>query len=314
MKDIFIHVGYPKTSTTWIQECFFSEHPDLYYLGTTLKKPANKDITTPRVWWLSKLANVHSNDFDSEYFRNEADKTMSEEKLNCISYEGFIGDPLNNWFIPEVRANRIAAVFPNAKILITLREQLSLLASMYGEYLKAGGTYPVNKLIDWEEGQVGRQEAFVLSQLKYDKVVQNYYNLFGKNNVLVLLYEEFLWDRMVYLETICQFAGIGSLIPDADLYRRRNAGLRHPVTLNLLRIANKSFKSDLHPYNFIPRRGLYRALRIFDSIALRVGSAKQDGKNNILKGLEVRLLDCYRSSNERLQEITEKKIRDFWQR
>jgi len=308
MKEIFIHVGYPKTSTTWIQECFFSEHPELHYLGTTLKKPANKDISTPRVWWLSKLANLHSHDFDADYFRDEAEKTMRTDTLNCISYEGFVGDPFNNWFNSEIRAQRLAKVFPKAKILITLRDQLSMMASMYGEYLKAGGTYPIDKLIDWDEGQLGRHEAFVLAQLKYDKTVQMYKGLFGSDNVLVLFYEDFLWDRIVYLERICQFAEIGSFIPDSALYRGLNVGFRNYRILQLLRHANKHFKSNLHPYNILPRRGLYRVLKMFDFVLCKLAKQNKDTKEYLLRDIKDRLHAYYRDSNDALEQLTHKSI------
>jgi len=312
MKNVFIHVGYPKTSTTWIQECFFSEHPDLHYLGTTLKKPANKDIKGPRVGWLSKMANVHSNDFDADYFQQEAELTMKNDKLNCVSYEGFVGDPFNNWFNLEVRARRLAAVFPNAKIMITLREQVSLMASMYGEYLKAGGTYPVEAVIDWDEGQVGRHEAFVLSQLKYDKTVKLYQELFGKENVLVLFYEEFLWDKIVYLERICQFAGIGSFIPDSDLYRGKNVGFSHYLTLKTLRVANTFFRSNLHPFNMFPRKGLYRGLKVLDSLLCRLFRTKGNKKTMILKNIEGKLVDYYKAANENLSVITGKSVEELF--
>ncbi len=312
MKNTLIHVGFPKTSTTWIQECFFSEHPDLYYLGTTLTKPANKDISTPRVGWLPLLANVHSNDFDAEHFRQEADKTMSDDKLNCISYEGLVGDPFNNWFIPEVRGRRLAKVFPNAKIVITLREQRSYLSSMYGEYLKAGGTYPLKALLDWDEGKVGRHEAFVLSQLKYDKIIQYYHDLFGKENVLVLLYEDFCWDRLIYLERICQFVRINTFIPDGADYTKKNVGFKHYLTGSLLRHANKLVKSNLHPYHIFPRLFLYTNLMMLDRIFCRINKNKDYGRERVIAPIESQLIEYYQKSNNNLQKIVDAPIDSFW--
>ena len=38
-KQLFIHVGYHKTGTTWLQYEFFSKHPEITYLGKTFTLP-----------------------------------------------------------------------------------------------------------------------------------------------------------------------------------------------------------------------------------------------------------------------------------
>ena len=38
-KQLFIHVGYHKTGTTWLQNEFFGKHPDISYLGKTFRHP-----------------------------------------------------------------------------------------------------------------------------------------------------------------------------------------------------------------------------------------------------------------------------------
>jgi hypothetical protein len=45
-REIFIHVGYRKTASTWLQKNLFSSHPDINHLGKPRAEIFSENIMT----------------------------------------------------------------------------------------------------------------------------------------------------------------------------------------------------------------------------------------------------------------------------
>ncbi len=52
--SVIVHVGYPKTASTWLQTRVFLAHPGLVYWRQA-----------PGFYWVNGIVNLHDFDFDA---------------------------------------------------------------------------------------------------------------------------------------------------------------------------------------------------------------------------------------------------------
>lgn len=175
MYDALIHIGFPKTATTWFQH---EVYPNVL----------NKKLVD-----VGLFRSIISDDIPFLY--NQSNIKVSES-FGCDSLlicdEGIIG---GNPFIAIESINRIYNSFPNCRIVLFLRNQLDMIASKYSQYIfKNMGTTSAKAFISrgqhWH--RVHNFQKFHPEYLCYDRVIEYLINLFGSENVFVYLYEDFL--------------------------------------------------------------------------------------------------------------------------
>jgi len=96
---------------------------------------------------------------------------------------------------------KIYSLCPEAKIIVVLRNQLSIVNSAYRTYIKAGGVWSFPRYA---------QEIIKCKKYNYAELLSKYFRLFGKENCLVLLYENLLTNPVEYINTILSFIGVSS--------------------------------------------------------------------------------------------------------
>ena len=158
--------------------------------------------------------------------------------------------------IPEAR-ERIAAVIPDCKIIITLRDPVERLYSHYRkgyEQAHYRGTF--------EETLQARPD--LLSWSRYAGHIRCWYDLFGKENVLVLLHDELEADPQEFLNLVTEFIGIGPIsiatVPRAS--DRVNAISQMPKSLYLALLARMV-------RDWLERRGSFGIIRMMARPGLR---------------------------------------------
>lgn len=139
---LLVHIGMGKTATTSLQKSVFPKLrtlvPDLVY-------------NDPRVVHLCrKLSFFHL----TEAERQELSQTVKAPQQALLSMEGLIGTNPRQW---ENAANENLALFgPDAHILITVRDPVSYLTSIYQQKV--------------HEGNVKTPQEFFLSSEDYDRL------------------------------------------------------------------------------------------------------------------------------------------------
>src|SRR5699024_184071 len=109
-----------------------------------------------------------------------------------ISFEGLSGSPLS----PTKRKPQfeilkdLRRVFPESEfdvsIIIGIREQVDLLTSLYVQFIHQGGVIGSENFI---KGRLKKNES--IDNFQYHNYIQELYNLFGKNQTYVMIYEYF---------------------------------------------------------------------------------------------------------------------------
>jgi len=193
----FIHVGDYKTGTSWLQEKVFPFHPEMQYLGDYFKNKEQQRI-------LREIVDTRDLDFDGESLKKRfLDNFQKEEnKIVGISREGLSQLGLFDGENAKRIAQRLYDVFGKTKIIYVIREQESMLNSLYSQYVKMGGTRSFKDFfLDPAESRG------LIERLKYHKNIKMYQDIFGKENVLVLIYEELKENKKTFLYKTYDFIG-----------------------------------------------------------------------------------------------------------
>ena len=203
---LLLHVGYHKTATTWMQRLLFT--PAHGYRQLADHREVFRHIVQP-----------HGLSFDPAPMQALVAERMAglaAGEVPVISSEILSGHPFQGGHESDVFAERLARIAPGARILISIRQQLRILPSVYMQYLLRGGTMP------WEMFFKGQDEieyfGFTPEHFEYDLLVAKYQALFGVANVYVQTQESLAADMEAAASTLAAFAGntgFTTLAPDA---------------------------------------------------------------------------------------------------
>jgi len=202
--NLLIHIGYHKTGTTWLQnELFRSENNVFEPLSLQAKgrSTLSWDFLIGQDGYL--LSSFESN---KEVIKASLLKILKQKggccsKVFVLTSERFSGHPHAGGFEAKILANRLNDIFPKAKILIVIREQRSFIKSLYFQYLsKVGaGVLSLKRYLCLPYDTI---PYFSPNNLNFNLLVEYYFELFGRENVLVLPYELFKLDPIEYVGKI----------------------------------------------------------------------------------------------------------------
>jgi hypothetical protein len=203
---LLIHVGYPKAGSTWLQKSIFTQE--------------EAGFCSP--WGeIPSIAIEHIRVVDTFIFdeilsglRAEYEEGMGNARsrglIPVLSYEHFLLDPLggNSADIRE-GARRISKLFPNGKILLIIREQKSIILSAYLEHLRRGVPAKIDRFIGFDSiRKPGFGCACPLDMFLYDRIINYLYEIFGKDNVLVMPLE--ITRESQFPDALYSFLGVES--------------------------------------------------------------------------------------------------------
>jgi hypothetical protein len=215
-----VHVGYHKTGTNWLQEELFANPRAGYrWLG---KQPLTHPVHT--------LVRARPFEFDAAAVRAEFEPMLRDAErsglLPVVSFPRLSGHPYSGGYDSRTIADRVAEVFPEARILIVIREQRSMIVSTYKQYVNAGGDAKLEHFLQPAKQREWRVPGFDYGHFAYDRLVGHYRSLFGGEDVLVLPYEQFVRDAQGFVEEIGRFAGrelSAHVLEELPFARRSNA-------------------------------------------------------------------------------------------
>jgi hypothetical protein len=129
---ILIHVGYHKTGSGWLRRHFFG-HPQTSFawLGKGPERQRVRRLVTARPF-----------EFDAGAFRSGFEALVRPVEAGglfpVLSLERLSGHPFSGGYDAKQIADRLAAIFPEGRVLAVLREQRSMVLSTYKHYVRSG--------------------------------------------------------------------------------------------------------------------------------------------------------------------------------
>lgn len=281
----FVHIGYHKTASSWFQFYGYKNSSRIRLLNDVRSDFYRIFMNT------FVLPDKYNFDYQ-EYFKSfwtpqlkigddpTTIKGICEENLSGHFWTGRNSDTL---------LQRVNDCFDSPKVIISIRQQDNMLASLYSNYIKNGGTLTAKRLLS----DVCFEGNLVLSKLCYDRLISSAQEMFGFKNVMVYAYEEFQSDPMSLLWRIFQFIGAEEY-GAADFNIRVNKG-RGKIGLQLERILNV--------YGF---HGRYSRKIIDYLTAIDLPVPK-----NSMKHLTVNFQEIWKESNNKTAFLTSIDLADY---
>jgi|SRR3954447_3844700 hypothetical protein len=192
------HIGAHKTATNWFQKRFYPHVAGYRYV--------HRRLVRATLLGRSPLA------FDAAAARRAlglddgSPAIICEEDLSGVLHNGGL---LSNYIAKEI-ASQLHSIAPGAQIVLFVREQASLAASCYHQYVREGGTGSVRRYLFPEDYihldtiRPLKVPRFDFSAFEFDRLVAHYDSLFGKENVHVFAFEEFARVPQEFLSRFCE--------------------------------------------------------------------------------------------------------------
>jgi len=208
MRRPLIHIGYHKTATSWLQLHLFGRRDR----GFAPLAPGDGLAPPKAAKFLSRYFIYDEENKLLSPFRSRSDEIRDflagfeppERCVPVISAENLSGNPHSGGFNAKIIAERLAKSLPDARIFIVIREQTTMILSVYFQYLRKGGTSSLRSYMSQEFD--GRLPGFAPGNFEYHRLIEHYHGLFGRENVLVLPYEIFRDDGPGFVSELADFA------------------------------------------------------------------------------------------------------------
>jgi hypothetical protein len=232
-----IHVGFAHSGTTSLQENIFSKRSDIFYaarpyggLGGIFSRIKCQE---PQLYDADATAR------GCEALIFDKMRANQDDRRIVISDETLVDQPAI-YYTPAMMpvalvAERLRALFGEALILFTIRNQLRSVISNY-LVLKANYAALANRTIEpfdaWFAGNLGQVRNLFLRNLDLSLAIKAYQTMFGAHAVQVLPLELLLREgTAAYLGRLSQITGLEISHADVAGYVARNASPPHDIVL-----------------------------------------------------------------------------------
>ena len=306
--NVLIHIGYHKTGTTWLQNMLFTTENNVFEPISKTRKGhsslARHFVYDDERYCLSPF-DLNQARIQKEIENVKRSKHKFEQKIPVISHERLSGNPHSGGFDAKKIASMLKKTFPNARILIVIREQKSFILSNYFQYLSIGGAYSLNKYLNTKYD--GRRPLFSPSHIKYLPLINEYYNLFGMNNVLVLPYEMFRDEPLLFIARIGDFLNVKIDVKEELLNKKLNIK-SHEFVMYYMRFLNYFRRSSsVNNYSSMSNKYTRKLASALFATVCTLFPARLDTalKNRLEKQIYNYAADRYVESNKELSKLLE---------
>lgn len=230
MKMHYLHIGFPKTGTSFCQKLIFPYFKNAYYNPT---------------YDLDKLDEILFNPFS----KIKPERKKIDLKPIILSKESYIGSIFFGARDFKSNLEIIKSTFQNVKIIITIRDQTRLINSLYVQYVQQGGYKSLDKFL-WGKAKYFGDDYFNADILRYDIVIKQIEKTFGENNLLVLNYRDLKNDPVDFIKQISRFMNLD--IDTSKIDFNINANKSTPsFFIPIYRRLNPLFKSKFSNWSIL---------------------------------------------------------------
>ena len=305
-----LHVGYHKTGTTWLQEAVFARPESGFHAAWPDRRTVVDEIILPNeLHWDAAAA---ATGLEASRVPPPDRASDAGPPVAVLYHERLGGNPHSGGHDSLCIARRLQRLFPEARVLLVVREQRSMIASWYIQHVREGGVASLGEFLRPIEPGTGRIPRFDPRYFEFDHLAAAYRGLFGADRVLVLPYEWLRAEPEAFVARVRGFAGCPGPEPRLDLSRRHASMSAAATTLsrwtNRLLVRNVVNPSPLLGGVLEGHRNTL-AGRMLDRLVPRAIM-------NLGRGRRERILEAfaagrYDESNARLQEFCERDLRSL---
>ncbi|MEM9785102.1 MAG: sulfotransferase [Pseudomonadota bacterium] len=292
LKGPLVHIGYQKTASTFLQKRVFADE-------SVFVRPWGEQAALA----VEHFVQRHPEHFDPAEVRDAFGEHA--DRIPVISQEDLAGYPLYSFYYAETVAQRVKAAFPNARILVCVREQVSMIVSQYFQFIRQGGTRSLISMLKDNDNQPGYRPVIRKEHFEYDLMYQLLRRYFDKDQILMLPHELLRQAPDVYFEKLNKLLGT-SLSPSLaqETVFAKRGGITIQLEFLLNKVAPLPHELPLN-YNDYPLwvRGRNRLLRNFDKVTSRYTNLGRSFESRIKKDAADYIGDHFAASNTRLADL-----------
>lgn len=295
-KEFFFHIGYQKTGTSTLQQTVFPFIEGLHFCGQPYREDGQgwRDFIVEISQTDSLFYDKHKIDdiFDGLCQRIEKTKIL-------LSNENVI-DPRESSDMGVV-IDRIASLNTRPKIILTIRNQLEIIPSLYMEVFSEVASR--SHYINWLERHLSEHNDCYITKHNYYKLIKRLEMAFGKENICLLMLEEMVSDRDFFYRTLGGFMGVDIEYGREDArINPRTHGRSYTLTetRNKLAYVKRLMPAALH----VPMKRLYGDApdRIMKFVQKNLGRLSPSVDVSLPPDIERELCDLFRDGNRNLQQ------------
>ena len=277
----FIGIGAPKSGTTWLADClrphpqiFVPEQKELMYFNayqTTYEIIDNYRYGKPLEWY-------------HEFFKDAGPAQIK-------------GEITPAYMLSENAAGDIYKYNPDIKLIVILRDPVEKAHSLYRFYRqKSYIGYPTFR-------EAIENIPFILEESRYFTLLKKYFDLFPRENIKVLFYEDIQADNKKFIKAVEDFLGVAEFYPD-NIDRRSNETAK--VKIEWVNRILKNIRALIHKNNlqfllpFLKKTGI---TPLAEYIRDTLNAQKTDRTNQLDPDLQQRLRVYFREEMENLERL-----------
>lgn len=298
-RRVLLHIGFHKTGTTFLQDHVFD--------------PPGRGFASPwsivggeavEQFVLKHPGRYVASETRREFFEAVDAMGRDEKAVPVISHEDLCGYPANHRYYGHEVAGRLHETFPDAQVLIGVREQKSMLRSLWGQYVRKDGEWSLSEFFGDGVERLGFRPICRLDHFEYPLLINRYRALFGADRVRVLPYELLRRDPLAYEQVVHDFCETGVRAEVA--HPASNVGLG-ALTLAIQRRLNRFIKAPPlwgGDYDALPLayRAKQRTIRMLEKSIPKSWHQREDRR--IRSFIENLVGDTYKESNRELSELS----------
>lgn len=301
---MLIHVGLMKAGSTWLQNHLFNNEDSGF------------GLVSPKIWYNRKITQPNELEFSPDecraFFKEQIRAVEGKGQCPVLSSERFAGSIHSGGYDTALIARRLKVLFPDAKILLVIREQESIAPSVYKEYINEGGLGTIRNYFE-PPYFPPHLPGFDFGFLEYDRLIRCYHGLFGAENVLVLPLEMLKTDPGEYASRIVSFAGCGK-VPELPFARLENQALRAGTSavrrcFNMLTLCSPLNGHSFMALSYKQFKRINPAIRCLDT--LLPGPVHGLVNTNWKKDIRRLLKGRYQESNRRTSKLIGIDLSDY---
>lgn len=304
-----LHIGFPKCLSSWMQQCLFQ--PEQGMLNVMNPYEIQLGLVTP------DPLEFQPEGFSADFWQRFGERSPEPGLLPVLSSENLVGAISHNCYNTKYNADKLHACFPDARVLIVIREQASALRSLYRTLVAWGMPYPIERLLQPEAHWQHMAPTFSPAALEYHRLIDYYQRLFGAGQVKVLCYEAFAADPAAFVADIsrhCNLPATSERLQSLPVKRRVNPGTSL-YGIEKHRLANRLYR-NLYNANGLIRETEARQFKRMSDFRRRKEGLLDRWLSPALERrfsarLEAATSGIYADSNRRTMELTGLQLDSF---
>ena len=272
-KKFVFHIGFHKTASTFFQKKIYKNESKINFLNRSSNDKEFSLLLETNRWSCIKKY------IDDDYNIN---------KINLICEENISGHMLSNKHSLK-NLKGLKKYFPDAKIIICIREQKSMINSIYSNYILNGGFKNEREFIDYNLNI----KHNLFNKTCYFDLINKYIEYFGKKNVHVFLYEEFSKYPNRAINSLYKFIGIkkSKKLKNNILNQKINKSPSRFI-LSIIRFTNKR---NLNFNLFI---------RLLRKISV-------NSNTNLSSNLPAKVIDKWSKDNKKISKLINTELKNY---